>query len=145
MNVSILLTEEEPTVDTAARIVDLGRHHDGIFVVESYPTEISSGGVVEVRYENDETGVHEIAVVGIIAGEDQEHPIHREPFVHEIPEYADDFQASTTSLDVFPLKATVYGDLEIILRVDVDGEPCAYSQIAVRSSSLGGLPLTVGP
>jgi hypothetical protein len=142
MNASILLTQHEPTVDPATRDVDLGWHHDGIFIVDCYPCRIEAGGVVEVRYHATDVGVHEIEVYGVLEGaEDQEHPICA-PFIHEIPVYAGDFASMTQSIDTFALAATVEGDLDMLLRVDIDRTTYAQTRIAVRSTTMDGLPMT---
>lgn len=141
MNASILLTRDEPTIDFQTMEIDVGWHHDGIFIVDGYPTLIEAGGIVEVRYTEDDCGVHEIEVIGALVDEDQEHPIC-EPFIHEIPDYADDFNSMTMSVDTFKLSAPVHADLDMIVRVDIDRVSHAEMRICVRSSTLDGLPLT---
>jgi hypothetical protein len=141
MNASILLTRDEPTVDVQTKEIDIGWHHDGIFVVDGYPALIEAGGIVEVRYDEDDCGVHEIEVIGAVVDEGQEHPIC-EPFIHEIPDYSDDFNSMTTSVDTFKLSAPVHGDLDMIVRVDIDRVTYARTRICVRGSGLAAMPLT---
>lgn len=142
MNASILLTRQEPTVDPVTKEIDLGWHHDGVFIVDGYPCRIEAGGLVEVRYRDSEVGIHEIEVYGVFQGdEDQEHPIC-DPFIHEIPTYGGDFGSMTMSIDSFTLAATVEGDLDMLLRVDIDRATYAQTRIAVRSTTLDGLPIT---
>jgi hypothetical protein len=142
MNASILLTEREPTIDPTTREIDLGWHHDGIFIVDTYPCAIEAGGLVEVRYHDSDVGIHEIEVYGVLEGDEgQEHPIGG-PFVHEIPRYDDEFVSMTLSVDTFPFAASVDGDLDMLLRVDIDRVTYAQTRIAVRSTTLDGLPMT---
>lgn len=142
MNASILLTQNEPTVNPTTREIDLGWYHDGIFIVDRYPWQIEAGGLVEVRYRDSDAGIHEIEVYGVLEGhEDQEHPICA-PFIHEIPNYGGEFESMTVSIDYFTLAATVDGDLDMLLRVDIDRTTYAQTRIAVRSTTLDGLPVT---
>lgn len=139
MNASILLTSEEPEVDLQTNDVDVGWLHDGIFIVDGYPYMIDAGGIVEVRYDEADCGVHEIEVIGDDG--DEEH-VFGGPFIHEIPDYADDFNSMTMSVDTFKLSAPVHGDLDMIVRVDIDRVTYARTRICVRSSGLADLPLT---
>ena len=136
MNASILLTQQEPTVDLATKEIDLGWHHDGVFIVDGYPCRIEAGGVVEVRYRDSDAGIHEIEVYGVLDGDQhQEHPICA-PFIHEIPNYDASFGSMTMSIDTFALAANVEGDLDMLLRVDIDRTTYAQTRIAVRSTTL---------
>jgi hypothetical protein len=142
MNASILLTQHEPTVNLATKEIDLGWHHDGVFIVDCYPCRIEAGGLVEVRYRDSDAGIHEIEVYGVLEGdEQQEHPICA-PFIHEIPNYDASFGAMTISIDTFALAAGVEGDLDMLLRVDIDRTTYAQTRIAVRSTTLDGLRMT---
>lgn len=140
MNASILLTQEVPKVDLQTNSIDIGWHHDGIFVADNYPYLIEAGGIVEVRYDDRDCGVHEVEVIGALADEDQEHPIAL--FIHVVPDYDDDFGSMTLRVDAFPLVASVEDDLDMIVRVDIDRVPHAATRICVRGSMLGDLPLT---
>lgn len=140
VNASILLTQAEPVGESGG--VDIGWHHDGIFIVDGYPARIEAGGIVEVRYADADAGIHEIEVYGVLDGdESQQHPVCS-PFIHEIPPYAGDFDSMTLSLDTFSLGATVAGDLDMLLRVDIDRETYAQTRIAIRSCDPDDLPIT---
>ncbi len=140
MDASVLLTKEVPKVDLQTNEIDIGWKHDGIFIVDSYPYLIEAGGIVEVRYDDVDCGVHEVEVIAALAEEDQEHAIAL--FPHVIPDYDDDFSLPTLRVDTFALSAHVAGDLDMMLRVDIDRAPHASTRICVRSSGLEGIPLT---
>jgi hypothetical protein len=142
MNASILLVEEVPLRDPTTGKIELGCYHNGIFVVETYPVWIHAGIVVEIFYAADEDGQHEIEIYGVLDGdESQEHPLGP-PVTRDIPPCGDDFWPGTLWVEGFPLDASVEGNVDMIVRLDVDRITCAQTRICVRLSGLADVPLT---
>lgn len=44
----------------------LGELHRGVFLVSAYPAWLDFGGIVEVSFEPDEIGVHEVELAGTV-------------------------------------------------------------------------------
>ncbi len=66
---SLILTRKPPEVQIAERRVVLGEVFDGVHLVEEFPTKLEFGVYMELGFEPQEHGEHEVRVVGELVAE----------------------------------------------------------------------------
>jgi hypothetical protein len=131
---NLVLTSAPPTVGNPGGEVLLGELHRGIFLVTAYPAWLDFGGIVEVTFEPEDLGVHEVELAGTVVGTTESHVLANWPL--EIPPAESGWLAPRTWSFPVPIEFGVYGDVDMALEIRVDRASLARRCILVRSFSL---------
>src|SRR5437870_655847 len=131
MYANFILTQGLPEVANPGGELVLGELSTGIFLVSAYPAWLTFGGVVEVSFDPDEAGNHEVELVGTVVGTTESHVLSNWPI--EIPPAEPGWEAPLTRTLTFPAEMAVSGDVELALDVLVDREWLTSRCVLVRS------------
>ena len=142
---SFVLVEDPPQVAANGCDIAAGQLSDGVFIVDELPATATFGALVELGLVPQEGGEFDIRLmishIRLVGVDRPGGLIDLDRRLVRFPPASDSWSTDRTVWAPFELELTVPVEVDVLLWVEVNGEPLAYRPLIFRSASQ--LPPTV--